>query len=178
MNYSFIGKDKGDVFSKTVDRSKILYDENIHQEKYNNWKTNNTIHDSVMKNVYEVTPVGEIFFSEENIDRIQKKIKNEIYTKTQGKFILKADQNVTDLLVFMRAIFIEYGRNLDFNIIKQVKELNAHVVDKLVPDMITAIKQEHEYLEQLDKPITPIALPVNVSRAGRKTLPSVTSIFF
>jgi len=178
MNYSFLDKIKGDIFTESVDKSKILYDENNKQEIYNNWKTNNSIHDSVMKNVYEVTPVGEMFFSEENIERIQKKIKYEVYQRTHGKFLLKANQNTTDLLVFMRAVYIEYGRNLPFNIIKQIKELNAHVIDKLVPDMITAIKQENEYLEQLDKPITPIALPVNVSRAGRKTLPSITNLFF
>ena len=48
----------------------------------------------------------------------------------------------------------------------------------IIPDMISMIKQDDEYIKQLDRPIDPIPLPVNVSRAGRLSLPSVTSVFF
>jgi hypothetical protein len=43
--------------------------------------------------------------------------------------------------------------------------------------MLSMIKQDEEYINQLNKPIIPIALPVNVSRAGRLSLPSVTTTF-
>ena len=176
MNYSFLEQNKSTNF---IDKKvNINYATTMTQEKYNNWKTDNSVHNSVLKGVYEETPLGQLFFTEENINRIQKKIKLTIYERTKGKYLLTADQSITNLLIYMRAVYIEYGRNLPFEIIKQVKELNNILVDKLVPEMITAIEQDNEYLEQLDKPITPINLPVNVSRAGRKTLPSITNLFF
>jgi hypothetical protein len=44
--------------------------------------------------------------------------------------------------------------------------------------MITNIKQNEEYLNVIDRPLEPIPLPVNVSKAGRLSLPSVTKTFF
>jgi hypothetical protein len=44
--------------------------------------------------------------------------------------------------------------------------------------MISMIKQDEEYVKQLDRPLDPIPLPVNVNNAGRLALPSVTTTFF
>jgi len=91
---------------------------------------------------------------------------------------LEVDQNETDLLVVMRDVYITDALNTPYKLIHQVKALNHNTIEKIVPGILTAIKQDQTYLDQLDKPINPIPLPVNVNRAGRLSLPSITTTFF
>lgn len=122
-------------------------------------------------------PVGQVFFSEQNIKRLQKMIKNEIYHKTNKKFILEEDQSDDDLLIAMRAVYQLHGAFINNKIVHQVKDLNKKLVDYVVPDMITQIKQYYGYLKDVNEPLKPIDRPMNVSNAGRKTLPSISTIW-
>lgn len=147
-------------------------------ESKNNWATDNSIQKSLMKGLYEPTPIGELFFSQTNMDLIQKMIKYEVFDRTNGKYVMKTKQNETDLLVIMRDIFINCCKNLPYKVIHQVKELNKKTVEKIIPDMISMIRQDDEYIKQLDRPINPIPLPICVSSKGRLSLPSTTTTFF
>jgi hypothetical protein len=192
MNYSFINKYKNNdftlkgnlIFDYHNDENKDIKNynkytdiDNVNSNEKNNWATENSIQKSLLKSVYTPTPLGEVFFSPDNIKRLQNKIKKSIFIETKGKYKLQVDQNETDLLVVMRAVYIQDSYNAPYRIIHQVKELNEKVINRILPDMISNIKQNEEYLNVIDKPIDPIPLPVNVSRAGRLSLPSVTTIW-
>jgi hypothetical protein len=192
MNYSFIEKYKNNdftfkgnlIFNYHNDENKDIKNynkytdiDNVNSNEKNNWATENSIQKSLLKSVYTPTPLGEVFFSPDNIKRLQNKIKKSIFVESKGKYKLQIDQNETDLLVVMRAVYIQDSYNAPYRIIHQVKELNEKVINRILPDMITNIKQNEEYLNIIDKPIDPIPLPVNVSRAGRLSLPSVTTIW-
>jgi hypothetical protein len=192
MNYSFINKYtnndftfKGNlIFDYHNDENKDIKNynkytdvDNNNSNERNNWATENSIQKSLLKSVYTPTPLGEVFFSPDNIKRLQNKIKKSVFIETKGKYKLQVDQNETDLLVVMRAVYIQDSYNSPYRIIHQVKELNEKVINRILPDMISNIKQNEEYLNVIDKPIDPIPLPVNVSRAGRLSLPSVTTIW-
>ena len=123
------------------------------------------------------TELSKIFFSKENIKRIQKKIKNEIYNRSKGQYILEDEQNENDLLIAMRAVYLQNAKHVPKYIIKQVKILNKNVVDYVVPDMITNIKQYYGYLRDINTPIKPIMRPINVNNSGRRMLPSITTIW-
>jgi hypothetical protein len=121
----------------------------------------------------------KVFFSKENIHRIQKKIKNKIYEKTDGKVILTVDQDELDLLIIMNNIFNKIPLD-EFNSlepIRQIKRLNRIVIKSIVPEMIINIKQSSGYSNTIDKTSQPLPLPINANRAGKKTLPSVTTTF-
>jgi len=192
MNYSFINKYtnndftfKGNlIFNYHNDENKDIKNynkytdiDNVDSNERNNWATENSIQKSLLKSVYTPTPLGEIFFSPDNIKRLQNKIKKSIFIESKGKYKLQVDQNESDLLVVMRAVYIQDSYNSPYRIIHQVKELNEKVINRILPDMISNIKQNEEYLNIIDKPIDPLPLPVNVSRAGRLSLPSVTTIW-
>lgn len=191
MNYSFIDRYTNTDFTNqgnlifnyhNDDNSKVknynqftdLDNKNIEK---NNWATENSIQKSLLKSIYTPTPLGELFFSPDNIRRLQNKIKKTIFIESKGKYKLDADQNESDLLVVMRAVYIQDSLNSPYRIVHQVKELNLNVINRILPDMITNIKQNEEYINSIDRPIDPIPLPVNVSRAGRLSLPSVTTIW-
>jgi hypothetical protein len=188
MNYSFIDNYKNRDFVK---ENELVYRDvkssqpnlknyyfNGYEQTQNNWATEGSIQKTMLKSIYTPTPLGEVFFSPENISRLQKQIKKEIFIRSNGKYKLVVDQNETDLLVVMRAVYISDAENSPYRIIHQVKKLNHKTIERIIPDMLSMIKQEQKYLDELDKPINPIPLPVNVSRAGRLSLPSVTSVLF
>jgi hypothetical protein len=189
MNYSFVDKySSNDFIPKNPSNLYNNYKQNDYvpnnyywsgyQQNTNNWATEGSIQKTMMKGIYEPTPVGELFFSQENIRRLQKMIKYEVFVRTNGKYKLEVDQNETDLLVVMRDVMISCADNTPYKVVHQVKTLNHRVVERIVPDMISMIKQDDDYVKQLDKPIDPIPLPVCMSSRGRLQLPSVTTTFY
>lgn len=124
------------------------------------------------------TPIMLEFFSNKNIERIQKKIRREIFNQTNKKYILDVDQDVLDLVTAMGAVYKEHSKELPSKTIRQVKKLNDQTVQYVVPDMITAIKQYYGYLRDIQNPPRFLDnMPLNVSSAGRKQLRSVTTLW-
>ena len=121
--------------------------------------------------------VSQIFFSEKNIKRIQQKIREDVYEKTNRKYKLEVDQSEQDLLIVMSAIYKHKAKFIPQHVVRQVKKLNNQVVEYVLPDMITEIKQYYGYIDDISKPLVPNDRPVNVSNAGRRSLPSVTTTF-
>jgi len=142
-----------------------------------NGKNGLTQGNMALKGIQEKSELSELFFSGRNMKRLQKMIKKDVYEKTNKKYKLDTDQEDRDLYIFMRAVYMEYGTFDEGQIIRQVKRLNRKVIQEIVPGIITNLKQYYGYLEEINKPITPIDRPLNVSSAGRKTLPSITTIF-
>jgi hypothetical protein len=153
--------------------------DNIYREKFQEFDsfTNSTDNQAieVMRDINTVDPVGKIFFSKENIKRIQKLIKKTISEKSNKMFIMHEDQDESDLLIAMRALYNSECRYLPDHIVHQVKRLNLKLINYIVPDMITQIKQSYSYQKEINEPIKMIDLPVNDGVRGRKTLPSITS---
>jgi len=190
MNYSFIDRYKSSDFIQknpnnlynNYEVGQIYKPNNYYSTPYvenkNNWATEESIQKSLLKGIYTPTPIGELFFSQENINRLQKIIKYEVFVRTNGKYKLEIDQNESDLLIVMRDVLITCGINAPYKIVSQVKTLNQRVVERIIPDMISMIKQDDDYIKQLDKPIDPIPLPVCLNNKGRLSLPSVTTTFF
>lgn len=129
-----------------------------------------------MKDI-QLDKVGFKFFTKENMRLLQKQIKDVIRRKTHGKVIMECDQDESDLLVAMRNIYVTEGRFLPDNIDFQVERLNMRLINKIVPDMITQIKQSWGYQKLINEPIHPIDRPISDCNRGRKLLPSVTTIW-
>jgi len=119
--------------------------------------------------------VMKVYFSDDNVRRIQKKIKQEVYNRTKGKYRLKEDQDPLHLNVAMRTIFKHNGRNLPTHIVRQVKLLDKQTIEYIVPDMIVNLEQYYGMIKDIENPIDPIDRPLNVGGRGRKTLPSMTT---
>lgn len=123
------------------------------------------------------TDVSLLFFSDENINRLQKKIKSEIMRMTNGTFKLDVDQDVQDLLIAMRAVFLDQAKNLPTHIVRQVKILNKQTLNYILPDMMTNIKQQYAYLKEISAPRKILPQPLNVNKTQRGDLPSITTLW-
>lgn len=122
--------------------------------------------------------VGELektFFSKENIELINKQLILSVYNKTNKQFLI-CPQKEADLLVVMRYVFIEYSRNLPYDIANQIKDLNCQVVGEILPTVISNVDQKIGYLRDIEtQPVGP-PLPINTKKLNR-TLPSTANYF-
>jgi len=112
----------------------------------------------------------KIFFSDENIELINKLLILTIFKKSDGEIKI-APQSKEQLIIVMRYIFIENAKHLPYNIKNQILELNYIVVNDIIPNIITNITQKIEYLDKLNKPRDLLPLPINVNK-NNKNLPS------
>jgi Family of unknown function (DUF5761) len=121
-----------------------------------------------------------VFFSEENMKRIQKMIRREIHKRSYGKFKMRVDQNINHLLIAMIAIVRLHAKFLPTKIIKQVKRLNEETVQYIVGDggnLMDNLKQQYSYIQDITNPLQPLPDPINVNQAGRNQLRSVTAVW-
>jgi len=118
----------------------------------------------------------DLFFSESNIEIIQKQLVLSIYKKSNRKYLIPF-QNYKSILTVMKFIFNDQAKHLPYNITEQIRELNLKVVQELSPMIIKNIDSKLKYLDDINSPPPVNELPLNVNAAGNKTLPSVSFTF-
>lgn len=113
-----------------------------------------------------------VFFSDENMDMINRNLVYSVWKHTGGEYKIK-NQSKEKLIIVMRYIFIEYAKHLPYDVKGQIKDLNCRVVTDLVPNIITNIQQYVGYLKDIEKIREPLPLPISTkSNVFMKTLPS------
>lgn len=136
---------------------------------------NNTARKQAFTGIFNSTSLNQAFMSQKNMDLLQDQIRNRVYQST-GHLIAK--QSDTELQIVMRSIYLQYGKNLPYNIKQQITQLNKLVLQETVPHIISGVEQYLSYLQRASSLPMPLQQPTNMSSAGRKTLPSVTTTFY
>ena len=111
--------------------------------------------------------LSKTFFSQQNINNIQRQIVINISKKTGYKI---ARQSETELQIIMRSIFLQYSKNLLCNIKDQIYDLNEKVLNVCIDRITTGISQFLEYKNVINKLPQPLSHPKNLSNSGSKTL--------
>ena len=97
-------------------------------------------------------------------------MSNHIYTIDE--------QDPVELSIIMRSLYLQYSKNMDNEITKQISELNTIVTDEIVPNILSNIQQFIIYLRDKQKPYRLIPRAKNVSSAGLKSLRIDTALGF
>lgn len=141
----------------------------------------------LFKNLYGETPLTFLFFSDNNIDNIQKLTRYLVWKETQ--YVID-NQSPSELLVIMRSIFLEYSAHpplIDTGMSEEVKQalfarytrevtrLNKIVTDTVVPRIVSQLRQYLDYLRDV-KRIPVYETPQNVSISGEREYRSVTQV--
>ena len=116
----------------------------------------------------------EIFFSDENIELINKQIILTIWKKTNKKYRV-GFQNKENLIIIMQYIFLENARHLPYNIKGQIRNLNCEVVGEILPNIITNFEQKLGYLRDIETRQPLLDLPK--SSTADRTLQTASKIF-
>ncbi len=95
-------------------------------------KNKSTEYRDPLGNTTETTVLSQLFFSSDNIQIIQNGIKAGVYKKSNNEYILP-NQNIDELKIIMRSIFLQYVKYRKENITQQIEELNNLVLDYAVP---------------------------------------------
>ena len=123
---------------------------------------------TAIESIHTTTKLNFAFFSPQNIKIIQNAIRFEVWRRTEHKHLI-SEQNETELGIIMRAIYLQYGKNLPDNIREQVEELNNLVIETVVPKVIVQIEQYISYLRDISQPYTTMPTPQSTNTVGRKT---------
>lgn len=153
----------------------------FNDKKKENELTNQFIKNTIRQDEDHITDLAKYFFSDVNIDLINKQLVLKVYKKTNKKYMIPF-QNKDNMLIVMRYVWIQYSRNLDFKIKEQIKELNCKVVKEIYPNIITNIEQYYNYLNDWEKgeesKFQVNDLPVSSKvTTGTTELPSISETF-
>lgn len=129
-----------------------------------------------VRGIQEESILSKIFFSPENVDRVQRQIIGSVFKRTKGAYLIEK-QFEPDLQVIMRSMFLQHARHVPDHISEQIRELNNLVVDDIVPNVISEVNGYIGYLDRTFAPRQILDQPENVSSAGTRTFPSVTRTF-
>jgi aspartyl-tRNA synthetase len=139
----------------------------------------NALRNELIKNQVRVPECNQgdletFFFSNENIDLINKQLILSVYEKSKNTIQISS-QSTESLIIVMRYIYIEYARHLPYNIAQQIRELNCRVVSDILPNIITNVTQRIDYLNEIEKPRQINTLAQNVNNNIKK-LPGFSTI--
>lgn len=148
--------------------------------------TNNT--KQLLKNTYDNTLLTAMFFSRSNITSIQNIIKYLVHKETNNVI---DSQSYSELLIIMRAIFLEYSAHPPYitndlsqeekvklykKYTSEVDRLNQIVANSIVPRIISQLKQYISYLKDASTQPSQMERPRNENIAGQKQYRSITQV--
>jgi len=126
----------------------------------------------MLRGNWEKSGVSGAFFSGDNMEVIQNSIRKNVYERSKPKGYVIDKQSVDELKIIMRAIYLQYARNLPNGIAEQVADLNQKVIDWSVPHILSAVDHYFFYINDISHLPIPLAHMQHLSSAGTKSLPA------
>lgn len=123
--------------------------------------------DAIRGNVV-ATPLNTAYFSPANVQIVQNKLRRDVYDRSGGEFLID-EQSVDELLIVMRAMYLQYGQNRPDNIPEQIATLNQIVADWCVPKILAECSMHQTYLRDIQNLPVPMEHPMLLTRAGSKS---------
>jgi hypothetical protein len=125
----------------------------------------------LMRGNFEETPLSRAFFSPANMKSIQNSIRREVYEKSGPKQWVIEEQDIDEIKIVMRSLYLQYAQNRPDGITQQVTDLNRTVLDWIVPRVLSEVQYYFYYLKDISHLPVPMERPVHLSEAGTKTYP-------
>ena len=122
-----------------------------------------------IRHVHSESKVAQVFFSKENIAAVQEGIRYLVFVKTNEKYTI-GNQSETELQVILRSIYLQHCKNRDDDILCQVRELNAKVLDYAVPKILAELNHHVTFIHDISYMPVPLERGKHVSSSGTKFL--------
>jgi hypothetical protein len=173
FNYSNNNKNNVIIKSNSFLESPFILFQDVNPSSVN--LRNEMIKNMTKTTQSEITNVESLYFSDENIDLINKKLILYVWNKSNKLYKINY-QDKDKLLIIMRYVYLEYSKNLPYNIKEQLEELNCITVGEIGPNVITNFEQKLGYLRDIEQIQQPVPLPQSTSKM--KTLPTANKDLF
>ena len=125
----------------------------------------------MLRGNWEKTPLSEGFFSAENMELLQNRIRKDVFDRSQPKGYVIDDQSADELKIIMRAIYYQYGKNMPKDTLVQVEDLNHKVINWSVPHILSAVDHYFYYIQDISHLPVPLQQPQSLSSAGTRSKP-------
>lgn len=109
---------------------------------------------------FQSNNLSKQFFSSKNIEYLQQKMMEGIKQKSQGSLNI-GYQDEDTLKTIMRAMYLQFSKNLEYNLNEQISELNKHVLDYSIPQIYGEAISYLKFKRDVSNLATPIDLPVS-----------------
>lgn len=129
-----------------------------------------TPYKGIIGSIQELSNFSKIYFSKENVTWLQKNIRYTVYITSNKKYVIH-NQDETNLLIVMKAIYLQNSKNPSNPAMykEELLRLNNLVIGEVTPDIITQLQQYNGYIKDISNNPMPIPLPRNTSVVGTKT---------
>ena len=119
--------------------------------------------------IHKPTPLNEVFFSQANIEKLQKAIQEQVYLMSGPKKFMIDRQNDDDLKIIMRSYYLSFAKNNPQTIAEELADLNGRVVGFASARVYSEADFYQFYLKDLQDFAPPIANPINTASYGTRT---------
>lgn len=112
------------------------------------------------------TDLNTMFFSQENIDRLQREIQMAVAQMVNATI---DKQSEVDLMLVMRSYYLTYAQNVPGNEMSELDELNKRVVAFCSNRIAVEVEAYRYYRKDIMDFPAPIANPIDVKVYGTRT---------
>jgi hypothetical protein len=119
--------------------------------------------------IHKPTPLNEIYFSQANIEKLQKDIQQQVYLMSGPKKFMIDRQNDDDLKIIMRSYYLSFAKNNPATIAEELADLNGRVVGFAAGRIYSEVDFHMFYRKDLEEFAPPIANPMNTASYGTRT---------
>jgi hypothetical protein len=119
-------------------------------------------------NIHQESPLNKAFFSQHNVDKLQKDIHDQVSLMSGGKYKIDR-QNDLDLKVVMRSYYLMFGENNPAALQENMEALNRRVVGYAAGKIYSEVDFHQFYIQDIERFAPPIAAPINASLYGTRT---------
>jgi cellulase/cellobiase CelA1 len=126
----------------------------------------NTNYQNVLAGNFIRSPLSDKYFSKQNIQLIQNRLRQGVYDKSQRR--ISVDEQPEDQIVtVMRSMYLQYSKNLDNNIQMQVDELNNLVLNFCINNVFNEAVAYLKYREDASTMHIPIQHPIYSNKTNK-----------
>ncbi len=129
----------------------------------------NSGYNDALNGNWDTNMLSKTFFCKGNIDIIQNGIRAGVYQISNGRYNV-APQDMTNLKIIMRSIFLKNAENKPTHITEQVEILNRLVLNYCVKNVYNEAEAYIKYKNDVSKLPIPLNRPTFVSNKGDKVL--------
>ena len=117
----------------------------------------------------QTTTLSDLYFSQSNIDYLQTEIISRVFEKTSKQQII-GKQSDDELLIVMRSIYLQHGKNMEYHFDEQINKLNELVLDYCVDNVYNNLVQYIGYIDDITKDQPVLDRPQSFNVKGDKSL--------
>jgi hypothetical protein len=108
--------------------------------------------------IWESNVLAQVYFCAGNIQIIQNGLRAGVYKMSNSDFVIP-EQNLDNLKIIMRSIYLQYAEHNESNITEQVARLNKLVLDYAIPNVYNEAMAYIKYTQDQSTLVLPFELP-------------------